>query len=234
MGAAPVAGTGGAMTPPLPVGGDDGSLAGQAGAGVAPSAGTGAAGMMPVAGMDGGDDPADDPEPGDEVPATAHCASVADWDPMWTQFEDEVLRLTNAARARGATCGDRGSFGPASPLIMNPSLRCSARLHSADMGEAGYFAHNSRDGTTPFARMTAAGYTGAPFGENIARGQQSPEQVVNGWMNSPGHCVNIMQASSTELGVGYWEGPAQSQWFNGNKLWTQNFGAPRNNCPWCR
>jgi uncharacterized protein YkwD len=171
------------------------------------------------------------------VPATEHCAAAAQWDPMWVQFEEEVLMRTNEARAQGATCGDEGSFGPAGPLVMNAELRCSARLHSQDMGEAGYFAHDSQNGDDPFDRMDAAGYEGRLMGENIAKGQQTPAEVVDGWMNSPGHCKNIMTAGFSDIGIGYWQGEADSQWFNGNKLWTQNFGAPlggegAGSCPW--
>jgi uncharacterized protein YkwD len=94
------------------------------------------------------------------------------------------------------------------------------------MGENEYFDHTNLAGESPFVRMGDAGYQGRTMGENIAKGQQTPEEVVNGWIDSDGHCSNIMNEGFTEIGVGYWEGAAQSQWFNGNKLWTQNFGAP--------
>jgi uncharacterized protein YkwD len=195
-------------------------------AGTAGGAGPAMAGMggMPAPGGAGGSSGMAEGDEG--VPAGDHCAAVAQWDPMWVQFEEEVLMLTNAARARGATCGDMGTFEPAGPLVMNAELRCSARLHSMDMGEMGYFAHESQNGDDPFDRMAAAGYSGRLMGENIAKGQQSPSEVVDGWMNSPGHCTNIMNKGFTDIGIGYWQGEAENQWFNGNKLWTQNFGAP--------
>ena len=160
------------------------------------------------------------------VPDGEHCAAVADWDPAWVAFEEEVLRLTNEWRAKGANCDTQGQFGPANPLTMNAMLRCSARLHSQDMGEQGYFDHTNLAGQSPFDRMAEAGYQGFTMGENIAKGQQTPQEVVDGWIDSDGHCANIMNPSFTEIGVGYWEGAADNQWFNGNKLWTQNFGAP--------
>ncbi|MDH5676083.1 MAG: CAP domain-containing protein [Myxococcales bacterium] len=189
---------------------------------------------MTEAGSAGAPAPAEDPaieEPvavgdGVEVPATDHCAAVADWDPAWAEFEEEVLRLTNEARAAGATCGELGPFEPAGPLVMSPELRCAARLHSQDMGQQGYFDHDSPDGRTPFDRMSAAGYSGGGGGENIAMGQPTPADVVAGWMDSPGHCSNIMQPGFTEIGIGYWAGAADNPWFNSNVLWTQNFGAP--------
>jgi uncharacterized protein YkwD len=169
------------------------------------------------------------------VPDNATCESAANWDPAWAQFEEEVLRLTNEARATGYNCDSMGNFGPADPLTMSPILRCSSRLHSQDMGENGYFAHESQDGRSPFKRMEDAGYMGFTMGENIAKGQQSPSDVVDGWLESDGHCSNMMNPDFTEIGVGYWEGEPENMFFNGNKLWTQNFGAPAGagNCPWC-
>lgn len=161
------------------------------------------------------------------VPENAHCMAAATWDPEWTAFEEEVLVLTNEARSQPATCGEYGPFEPAAALEMNPILRCSSRLHSLDMGENGYFAHDNQQGEDPFDRMAAAGYMGFTMGENIAKGQQTPAEVVDGWMNSPGHCSNIMNPQYTEIGVGYFEGEAANPRFNNNKLWTQNFGAPR-------
>jgi hypothetical protein len=64
------------------------------------------------------------------VPDSAHCMPAADWDPAWVMFEDEVLRLSNEYRAMGFNCDTEGEFGPAPPLVTQPNLRCSARLHS--------------------------------------------------------------------------------------------------------
>lgn len=162
-----------------------------------------------------------------DVPSSAHCAPASQWDPAWTEFESEVLRLTNEARAKGADCGSEGKFDATTALTMSPILRCSARLHSADMGEQDYFSHTNLEMINPFQRMMMAGYSGQAMGENIAKGQQTPEEVVSGWLESDGHCANIMGPMYTEIGVGYWEGEAESRFFNGNKLWTQNFGRPR-------
>lgn len=184
---------------------------------------------------DTGDDMGTTTPPGEDVPMSAHCEPAADWDPTWAEFEQEVLRLTNEARAVGHNCDTKGEFGPAGPLTMNAMLRCSARLHSMDMGEQGYFAHEGLNGSSPGDRMGAAGYTGVTWGENIAKGQQTPQEVVNGWLDSDGHCANMMNPGFAEIGVGYWEGEATNQFFNGNKLWTQNFGAQGGGgtCWWC-
>jgi len=162
------------------------------------------------------------------VPAGAYCAPVADWDPLWLQFEEEVLVLVNENRAAGANCGGE-EYPPAPPLAMQESLVCSARLHSMDMAVQDYFSHTSLDGRTPQNRIGAAGYAGSWYGENIAWGQRSPEEVMAGWMDSPGHCSNIMNANFTEIGIGYYQGasdPSAPVWQQAAPYWTQNFGSP--------
>ena len=153
----------------------------------------------------------------DSVPDGDYCSGVADWNEDWLEFENEVLRLTNQARSTGTTCG--GESRPAvGDLEMVPELRCSSRVHSKDLAEQGFFMHDSLDGTSPFERMNMAGYEYSTAGENIAAGYQTPQDVVQGWLDSPGHCNNMMNGSFTEIGVG----------FHGEgNYWTQNFGAPR-------
>jgi uncharacterized protein YkwD len=188
-----------------------------------PSAGSGGASAAGSGGSGGSGAQASS----DEVPDGEHCSGVATWDPAWVAFEEEVLRLTNETRARGADCGEEGTFKATTPLTMNAILRCSARLHSQDMGEQEFFDHTNPDGLDPFERMMAAGYRASAMGENIAMGQQTPDEVVQGWTDSDGHCANLMSPMFTEIGVGYWEGESDNRFFNGNKLWTQNFGKPQ-------
>jgi uncharacterized protein YkwD len=151
-----------------------------------------------------------------DVPANDYCAAVSDWPDESAAFEDEVLTLVNERRVAGADCGEAGVFDPVPPLTMNDALRCAARAHSLDMSERGYFDHTDPDGLDPADRAAAAGYVGSTWGENIAAGYPSPESVMEGWMNSPGHCANIMRASFTEIGIGYADG----------NYWTESFGAP--------
>jgi uncharacterized protein YkwD len=87
------------------------------------------------------------------------------------------------------------------------------------MGDQGYFNHQSLDGRSPFDRMKQAGYTGSTMGENIAAGQTSPSAVVQGWMQSSGHCKNIMNGQFKDLGVGYYLGTQGYKHY-----WVQNFG----------
>lgn len=159
-----------------------------------------------------------------EVPSGDYCAAVADWDPEWIQFEEEVLLLVNEARSQPADCGTEGRFAAAGPVVMNAVLRCSARLQSLDMFERHFFGHTNPDGLDPFERMAAAGFHGAGAGENIAVGQTSPEQVMRSWMDSDGHCANVMRPKFTLLGVGYHPGAGGRGL--GSNFWTQHFGAP--------
>jgi uncharacterized protein YkwD len=169
------------------------------------------------------DDDAGDPGPGDpgspagDVPAVGYCKDVRDWSEERRAAEQTVLELVNAARARGATCGDE-RFGPADDLVMQPALRCAARVHSADMASNDFFGHSNQAGETPWDRMERAGYAWGGAGENIAGGQRTPEGAMQAWMNSPGHCANIMNPGFVHFGVGY---------VDGANLWTQTFASPR-------
>lgn len=183
------------------------------------------AGPPPPPGMDAGPPPPPMPDagppppppPGDVVPSTSHCALAAGWPADVTAEEDEVLRLVNIERSRGATCGS-DSFGPTGPLTMDPDLRCAARLHARDMQEQGYFSHTGQDGSSPGNRISRTGYTFRTWGENIARGQSDAAAVMAAWMSSPGHCRNIMNPSFTEIGVAL---------RNPGRYWVQKFATPR-------
>jgi uncharacterized protein YkwD len=89
----------------------------------------------------------------------------------------------------------------APPLAWNPALAGAALAHSRDMARQRYLAHHGKDGSTPASRVTATGYTWRLVGENIASGQPTPEDAVAGWLDSPGHCVNLMDPRFTETGA---------------------------------
>ena len=131
-----------------------------------------------------------------------------------------MLALVNQRRAAGATCG--GTAYPSVPaLTMNSNLRIAARAHSLDMATLNYFSHTSLDGRTFSQRIQNAGYSGSfPLGENIAAGQNSPQAVVDSWMTSPGHCVNIMSPGFRAIGIGY----ALRVGSQYGHYWTQDFG----------
>lgn len=154
------------------------------------------------------------------TPPVGGSGGTDGWPAEWTAFEDEVLRLTNERRAVGANCGGQ-PMGPAAPVSTLPALRSSARGHSRDMATRDYFDHTSPEGKGPSNRAVEAGYQGSFVGENIAAGQPDPGRVVQAWVDSPGHCLNLMDPRYRVLGVGYFF----DQNDNFGHFWTQNFGS---------
>jgi uncharacterized protein YkwD len=130
------------------------------------------------------------------------------------QFQAQVLALTNAERAKA---------GCTVALTADATLTRVAQAHAEDMLENDFFSHDSQDGTSAFARMTAAGYRYSRAAENIAAGQRTPESVMTTWMNSSGHKANILDCALTELGVGYAAGSGATY----GQYWVQDFGTPR-------
>ncbi|MBS0577694.1 MAG: CAP domain-containing protein [Proteobacteria bacterium] len=130
--------------------------------------------------------------------------------------------LINAARARGARCGSH-QLGPAPPLHLSMQLSDVALGHAVDMARHNYFEHEDLQGHTPAERVRAAGYPEKLVGENIAYGPKSAEEVVRGWLDSPGHCENIMDARFSEVGIAYTAGSGSKR----GLYWVQVFAAPK-------
>ncbi|WP_371649816.1 MULTISPECIES: sigma-70 family RNA polymerase sigma factor [unclassified Streptomyces] len=119
----------------------------------------------------------------------------------------QVIALVNTERAKNG-CG---------PVTDNSRLATAAQRHSDNMAAQNFFDHTDPSGAGPGERIHAAGYQWSTYGENIARGQQTPADVMNSWMNSPGHRANILNCAFKELGVGIHNG-------SGGPWWTQDFG----------
>jgi len=121
----------------------------------------------------------------------------------------EVTDLTNRERARAGL----------PPLATDALLTRAAQAHSTDMVVRAFYSHTGPDGSQPWDRAAAAGSTRRTIGENIACGQRSPAEVVEGWMNSPGHRANILKREFTHIGIGFAGGGKAGTY------WTQLFGA---------
>lgn len=119
-------------------------------------------------------------------------------------YEKEVVRLVNVERTR------RGL----KELTYDWQLSRVARYKSQDMGDNNYFSHTSPTYGSPFEMMKSFGISYRTAAENIAKGQATPEAVVNAWMSSSGHRSNILNKSFTKIGVGY---------VAKGKYWTQMF-----------
>lgn len=125
-------------------------------------------------------------------------------------FEDQVVVLTNQERVANSL----------HVLSQDARLTISARGHAADMAANNYFDHTGLDGRSPFDRITDAGYVWNSAGENIAAGYATPTEVMNGWMNSPGHRANILNSTFCDIGVGYAFEVSSDYYY----YWVQNFG----------
>nr|WP_128382341.1 CAP domain-containing protein [Streptomyces cavernae] len=119
-----------------------------------------------------------------------------------------IVQLVNA---------ERGKVG-CSAVTLNATLTKAAQAHSVDMAAHNNMSHTGSDGSTPGDRITRAGYAWSTYGENVAYGYSTPEQVMAGWMASPGHRANILNCAFKEIGVGL----AQP-----GDYWTQDFGTAR-------
>lgn len=119
-------------------------------------------------------------------------------------YEQEVVDLVNKIRRENGL----------SELKLNWELSRVARYKSQDMCDNKYFSHTSPTYGSPFTMIKNFGISYRTAGENIAKGYRTPQAVVNGWMNSKGHRENILNASFTQIGVGY---------VSSGNYWTQMF-----------
>jgi uncharacterized protein YkwD len=126
-------------------------------------------------------------------------------------LQQQVLSLVNQNRRRGG-CDD---------LSLDRRLILAAYEHAADMARRGYFAHESPNGDRAGERVEEAGYHWRRYGENIARGQDSAYEVVDGWMHSPEHRENILDCQLDQMGIGLAFSPDRTPY------WVQDFATPR-------
>merc|ERR1712176_1071674 len=126
--------------------------------------------------------------------------------PVTIPILTEMLNAVNAERSNeglGALC-------------YNDKLINAAQIHSDDMASGNFLSHDGSDGSSPFERITDAGFSWNSAAENIAQGQQTVESVMTAWMNSSGHKANILSSFSKYFGLGLA--------YSGNTpYWTQVF-----------
>ncbi len=111
-----------------------------------------------------------------------------------------VVDLVNAERAKAGL----------GALEIDPNVTKAAQVRAKEIQTS--FSHTRPDGRTPFTSLDEAGASYKGAGENIALGQKTPEQVMNDWMNSPGHKANILNSKYKYIGVGV-DGNAWTQLF---------------------
>jgi uncharacterized protein YkwD len=153
------------------------------------------------------------------VLASAHATPTGSQAPLPAT---RALQLVNEVRARGARCGER-SFGPAPPVRLSGTLADVAFGHADDMARHNYFEHEDLAGHSPADRVRAVGYQEKLVGENIAYGPKSADEVVQGWLDSPGHCENIMDPRFAEMGIAFAAGQSSRR----GLFWVQLLVAPK-------
>ena len=126
-----------------------------------------------------------------------------------------LLDLVNDVRTSGCDCGNE-YYPPVNPVSWNIQLENAAGGHSAFMEQTGDLSHTGSGGSDAGDRLLAEGYDWYAYGENIAEGYTTEDEVIAAWLNSEGHCENIMSPEFEEMGVGV-----------SGRYWTQVFASPR-------
>jgi uncharacterized protein YkwD len=115
---------------------------------------------------------------------------------------DSVLERLNEIRANGGRCGG-SEFPPSPPLTRSPALDDAARMHALDMAQNSFLAHTGSDGSNPGDRVSRTGYEWRVVAENVAAGQTSADDIAATWLDSAGHCANLMDAKYSQTGLAY-------------------------------
>ena len=127
-------------------------------------------------------------------------ASNVSCDAPEAAFRDTMLELINASRIQARMCGTLEH--PAVPTVeWNTNLAAAAQFHANDMVVNNFFAHTGSDGLGAVERVEMTGYPWRAVGENIAAGQLDVAEVHQAWLDSEGHCVNIMNNAFSEVGA---------------------------------
>ena len=147
-------------------------------------------------------------------PASEACAP--------TERQQTMLDRVNQARGQARQCGER-SFDAASPLTWSCSLTTAAQAHADDMATNDYFSHTGQGGSSMSDRATQHGYRWRRIGENIAAGHTTADAAIESWIESPGHCRNLMNDAFTDMGMAHAE-DSDSRFTH---YWVQTLGAPR-------
>lgn len=139
-----------------------------------------------------------------------------------TDYQKTMLEQINKARAVARSCGAT-HFEPAPALTYSCEIQPAAINHSVDMATNNFFSHTGSDGLRVSHRVTDTGYEWAVVGENIAAGFSSVPEVMEGWLNSEGHCKNIMDPRFEHFAVAR----VNTNQADYDNYWTQVFADPR-------
>lgn len=137
-------------------------------------------------------------------PAAAHasaevgCVVPAEANGMATR----IAAGLNASRTTNALA----------PVSFSPLLSQAAANHACDMSRNGFFNHRGSDGSDVQVRARRAGYRNCLIAENLAWGYPRPDQIIAGWLQSPGHRHNMLHGRVKEFGIGIVQGAQGPIW----------------------
>lgn len=126
-------------------------------------------------------------------------------DPTLSKYAKQVVALVNKERTKR---------GLNKLKMTNSALQSAAQKRAKEITKL--FSHQRPDGTMCYTALDAYKVKYMASGENIAMGQFSPENVMDSWMDSPGHKANILSDFYTEIGVGVYK-------YDGIYYWVQMF-----------
>ncbi len=115
------------------------------------------------------------------------------------------------------------SLAGAAPVVYCPSLQASAQAYASQLARSNTFGHIGPDGRGPGERMTAAGYRWTLAGENLAGGQRTVYEVMQGWRGSASHLATMSEAGFTHVGFGYATAAVSTY----GRYWVQHYAAGR-------
>lgn len=156
--------------------------------------------------------PTSTPQPAKTSNPTQAPTSISTTTQANNDWTDQIINLVNSERSKVNLPS----------LKKDNALTNSANTYALQMGKYNFFSHTGNDGSTFVDRDTAAGYNNYRWlGENIAAGQQSPQEVMTDWMNSSGHKKNILNSNAKDIGVGLAKVPGSTYGI----YWVQEFGS---------
>jgi uncharacterized protein YkwD len=168
-------------------------------------------------------DPVDAPEDtAEQVPPTLPEDAEAVCSSPDEHLRRRTLDLINTTRAEARFCG-ADYFMATGSVAWNDLLLQAARGHSQDMTQHNFFDHTGSDGGTIGTRVTSTGYRWSSVGENIAAGQQNVTMTLQSWIDSPGHCRNLMNPAFTDVAFAC----AEDDGSDYGRYWTNVLAAPR-------
>ena len=136
-------------------------------------------------------------EPVEQAPAETEVSSKCEASELRI---NRMVKYINRARAKKRSCGGK-YYAPVRAVSWNTMLFNAATAHSQDMAAHNVFSHTGSDNSSTGARVSASGYEWKAVAENISGGTDTPEQTIDRWLSSPGHCHNIMNPAYSEVGM---------------------------------